>query len=52
MPVQELFENNRGRWVLGPRADRERYVAFSYNGDHTIKYVAEIDHIDQLETGG
>lgn len=38
-----LFDQNRGRWVLGPRADRERFAVFSYTGDHTIKFVAEID---------
>ncbi|MDO9357070.1 MAG: hypothetical protein Q7T55_25455 [Solirubrobacteraceae bacterium] len=40
---QELFAQNRGRWVLGSRADREDYVAFSYTGDHTIKFVVAID---------
>jgi hypothetical protein len=24
--VQELFDNNRGRWVFGKRAEREQYV--------------------------
>ena len=35
--VEELFSLNRGRWILGARAERERYAAFSYTGDHTIK---------------
>ncbi len=48
VPIDRLFEINRGRWVLGPRADRERHVAFSYTGDHEIKFVAEIDRIDRL----
>src|SRR4051794_2311406 len=48
VPDKQLFEINRGRWVLGPRADRERYVAFSYTGDHKVKFVAEIDRIEQL----
>jgi hypothetical protein len=43
-----LFANNRGRWVLGPRAGREQYAAFSYTGDHKIKFVAEIDGIEQV----
>lgn len=43
LPDEELFNQNRGRWVLGPRADREDYVLFSYTGDHTVKFVAEID---------
>jgi hypothetical protein len=38
-----LFEQNRGRWVLGKRADIEQYAIFSYTGDHTVKFVAEID---------
>src|SRR4051794_9020650 len=39
----ELFDQNRGRWVLGSRADREEYAVFSYTGDHTVKFVAQID---------
>jgi hypothetical protein len=38
----ELFAQNRGRWVLGRRADREEYALFSYTGDHTVKFVAQI----------
>ena len=48
VPVDELFSLNRGRWVLGARAERERYAAFSYTGDHTIKFVAEIDGFEQF----
>jgi hypothetical protein len=43
LTAEEMFEQNRGRWVLGPRADREDYAAFSYTGDHTVKFVARID---------
>jgi hypothetical protein len=43
LPTDVLFKQNRGRWVLGPRAEREDYALFSYTGDHTIKFVAEID---------
>jgi hypothetical protein len=41
-----LFEQNRGRWVLGKRAEIEQYVVFSYTGDHTVKFVAEIDRFE------
>jgi hypothetical protein len=41
--VEDLFEQNRGRWVLGTRADREKYAVFSYTGDHTVKFIAEIE---------
>lgn len=48
VPMEELFALNRGRWVLGARAERERYAAFSYTGDHTIKFVAEIEGFEQF----
>lgn len=41
--LETLFQQNRGRWNLGARAEREKYVAFSYTGDHTIKFVAGIE---------
>ncbi|WP_205695651.1 hypothetical protein [Conexibacter sp. SYSU D00693] len=44
-----LFDQNRGRWVLGKRADLERYAVFSYTGDHTVKFVAEIDGYETSE---
>jgi hypothetical protein len=50
-PTEILFANNRGRWVLGPRAGREQYAAFSYTGDHTVKFVAEIDGIEKVDGG-
>jgi hypothetical protein len=43
VPLEDLFARNRGRWVLGARAERERYAAFSYTGDHKIKFIAEIE---------
>lgn len=46
-PVDGLFARNRGRWHLGPRADREKYAAFSYTGDHKIKFIAEIEAIER-----
>jgi hypothetical protein len=39
---EDLFDQNRGRWVLGKRAEIEQYAIFSYTGDHTVKFVAEI----------
>lgn len=47
--LQELFDNNRGRWVLGQRADREQYAVFSYIGDHTVKFVAAIDGLEEFD---
>lgn len=44
----ELFENNRGRWVLGDRAEDEDYALFSYTGDHTVKFVAEVDALEDF----
>jgi hypothetical protein len=49
VPVEQLFAINRGRWLLGPRADHETYAAFSHTGDHTIKFVVEIDGFDDFE---
>lgn len=43
LSVDELFDQNRGRWVFGARADREKYAMFSYTGDHTVKFIAEIE---------
>jgi hypothetical protein len=47
--AQELFDNNRGRWVLGKRAEREQHAVFSYTGDHTVKFVAEIDGFEEFD---
>src|SRR3954453_8886764 len=47
-PVDVLFKKNRGRWVLGPRAGREENPPFSYPGDHKVKFVAEIDGIEEV----
>ena len=43
VPLDDLFGRNRGRRSPGSRADRERYAAFSYTGDHTVKLLAEIN---------
>ena len=48
-PLDGLFARNRGRWHLGPRADREKYAAFSYTGDHKIKFIAEIEAIERID---
>ncbi len=45
---QELFAHNRGRWRLGPRAEEQGHAVFSYVGDHTIKFVAEITGIESI----
>lgn len=42
----QIYENNRGVWVLGPRADRERYATFSYDG--VVKVVVEIRGIETI----
>lgn len=46
LPVEDLFNQNRGRWILGSRADGETYAAFSYTGDHTVKFIAEIERLE------
>ena len=51
-PLDGLFARNRGRWHLGPRADREKYAAFSYTGDHKIKFIAEIEGIETIGGDG
>ena len=48
LTTEHLFEQNRGRWVLGQRADREKYALFSYTGDHTVKFVAEIEGFEPI----
>ena len=51
VPKDELFEINGGRWVLGARAKGERYAAYSYTGDHKIKFVVEITGLRDLPGG-
>lgn len=43
---EDLWAANRGMWILGPRAQRESYVTFSYDGK--VVLVAEIDDIETL----
>jgi hypothetical protein len=37
---EAIFEQNRGRWLLGSRAEKEKYAVFSHAG--VIRCVAEI----------
>lgn len=39
-PIDAVWENNRGCWYLGARADGERFATMSFEG--TIRLVAEI----------
>lgn len=43
MSEHEMYVNNRGRWVLGERADRERYALFSAKG--VVRMAVEIDRL-------
>lgn len=43
---QQLYEKNRGVWLLGGRAHREQYATFSY--DHAVCVVIEIDGIEDI----
>lgn len=47
---QQTYEQNRGVWVLGRRADRERLVTFSYDG--TIRIVVAVDQIETIPAKG
>lgn len=42
----ELYEANRGCWVLGARADQEQYALLSFEG--TVRQAIEIEHIDEV----
>ncbi len=48
VPVEQLFEMNRGIWVVGSRANQERLAVFSYTGDHKVKFVAEINGFESF----
>lgn len=43
---QELYEQNRGIWVLGRRAQGQRVATFSHHGE--IVAVVAIDHIEDV----
>lgn len=49
MSQADLYEANRGCWVLGERADKERYALLSFQG--TVRQAIKIDQIsDHLPT--
>jgi hypothetical protein len=47
MTEAELYEANRGCWVLGGRADREQFALFSFN--RVVRQAIAIDRL--VETG-
>lgn len=44
---QTIYEQNRGVWLLGSRADRERLAIFTDTVEHKIRCVVEITAIEQ-----
>ena len=46
--VQENFDRNRGVWVLGPRATRERHALFSSTVDGTVKFVVAVESLEPV----
>lgn len=44
--AQQTYEQNRGIWLLGPRAARERYATFSFDG--TVCVVVEVDRVETV----
>jgi hypothetical protein len=45
-----LYDANHGCWKLGPRADKEQFVIFSYGG--IVRQAIEIDDIAQVGEAG
>jgi len=45
---QQTYDQNRGVWLFGPRAARERYATFSFEG--TVRVVVEIDGIETISS--
>ena len=43
---QETYEMNRGVWLLGTRAQRERYATFSHDGQ--VKVAVRIDGLEEI----
>lgn len=43
---QETYDQNRGIWLLGPRAERERYATFSFDG--TARVVVALERIETV----
>lgn len=48
MTEQDVYDRNRGDWVLGARAKSERYAIFSDTGSGRICCVVELDGIQSL----
>lgn len=46
--AEENFDRNRGVWVLGPRAARERHALFSSTADGTVKFVVAIKELEPV----
>lgn len=47
---QEVYEQNRGVWLLGHRARRERVATFSHNGEVvTVVAIDDIEEVPPLE---
>jgi len=44
--ARQTYEQNRGVWLLGPRAARERYATFSFDG--TVRVVIEIEGVETV----
>jgi len=54
MTEEECFWLNRGRWVLGTRANSERYVLFSARdsfGNNRVRAAVEIEGLDDAGDG-
>lgn len=48
MTEQDVYDRNRGAWVLGARANSERYAIFSATESGRICCVVELDRIQSL----
>lgn len=46
MSAAAMYDANHGSWVLGPRAERERFAVFVWN--ETVIQVVEIERIERL----
>ncbi len=44
--AQQTYEQNRGVWLLGPRAAREQYATFSHDG--IVRVVVEVDRVETV----
>lgn len=43
---QAIYEVNRGVWLLGPRAEREQFATFSFDG--FVEVVVAVDGFEQV----